>query len=450
TLAARLRRGPLSQTRASALGATLGDALAYVHERGIVHRDLKPANVLLGPGPRVRLADFGIARLLDASSLTVTGATLGTASYMAPEQIEHHGVGTAADVWSLGMILLESLLGQRVFQGTPAEVIARRLAGPLRLPPTLPAPWRMLLGSMLEEAPESRPSAAEVSGLISASAFKAPWRPSESDLAGIERPAPGGTATIPLGPLGYADANPGTGETLAGGVAPTLTSGQPTLANRPDPTIAGPPRIEQPTRKSRRWRYLIPLVLVLLLAAGLTAWALTSGPAPTPSHNAGRVTTTTVAPTTTTTPPTTTTTLITAGTAASNLERDVQNGVTNHAISERVASQILNQLNQTLMDANSGGATNGVVTSDVDQLDATIANGASSDDVSPAEASTLTADVASLATALGVSSTVTTNPTPATSTTVVGQTTPTPPSPGTSAPGPGGGGPGGNGKHGDH
>src|SRR5579863_188129 len=172
TLAARLRRGALSPARTAVLGRTLSGALAYVHERGIVHRDVKPGNVLLGPGPRARLADFGIARLADAASLTATGTTLGTAAYMAPEQLEHHAVGPSADVWALGMILLECLTGRRVFEGTATEVVARRLAGPVPLPPDLPATWRLLFEGMLTADPARRPTASHVAGLLSAEPFE--------------------------------------------------------------------------------------------------------------------------------------------------------------------------------------------------------------------------------------------------------------------------------------
>src|SRR5487761_2031100 len=73
------------------------------------------------------LGDFGIARDDDATSHTVTGSTLGTVSYMAPEQLEDHQVGPEADVWSLGIVLLECLTGERAYRGTPSEVMARRI-----------------------------------------------------------------------------------------------------------------------------------------------------------------------------------------------------------------------------------------------------------------------------------------------------------------------------------
>jgi len=110
-----------------------------------VHRDVKPANILIGADGLARLTDFGIARLVDTSTLTLTGTMLGTATYMAPEQLENHAVGPSADVWSLGIVLLECLTGERVYAGTPSEVLARRMAGPVTLPDGLPVPWKLLL-----------------------------------------------------------------------------------------------------------------------------------------------------------------------------------------------------------------------------------------------------------------------------------------------------------------
>ena len=86
TLAERLAAGPLATEETAKLGAAVADALAFIHADGVVHRDVKPSNILLGRDDRPRLADFGIARLTDATALTSTGLTVGTAAYIAPEQ----------------------------------------------------------------------------------------------------------------------------------------------------------------------------------------------------------------------------------------------------------------------------------------------------------------------------------------------------------------------------
>ncbi|MDP9392998.1 MAG: serine/threonine protein kinase, partial [Actinomycetota bacterium] len=93
TLAARLSQGALGLESTAHLGADVTSALAYVHAHGVVHRDVKPANVLLDADGRPRLADFGIARLVDATRVTRTGFAVGTASYLAPEQVSGARIG---------------------------------------------------------------------------------------------------------------------------------------------------------------------------------------------------------------------------------------------------------------------------------------------------------------------------------------------------------------------
>ncbi len=108
-------QAPSEPDAVATVGAQLADGLAYMHGESLVHRDLKPANVLVAPTAipweRVKLADFGIARLVDATHLTATGTAIGTAAYLAPEQVRGTPVGPEADVWSLGLILLECLTG---------------------------------------------------------------------------------------------------------------------------------------------------------------------------------------------------------------------------------------------------------------------------------------------------------------------------------------------------
>ena len=101
-----------------------------MHAAGIVHRDIKPANVLLGNGGRPRLADFGISRALDATSATADGCVVGTAAYLAPEQVRGEIVGPPVDVYALGLVLLEALTGApRVPR--PGRRVGHRAAVPL-------------------------------------------------------------------------------------------------------------------------------------------------------------------------------------------------------------------------------------------------------------------------------------------------------------------------------
>ena len=148
------------------LGAQLADALAAVHAGGFVHRDIKPANVLLEDGHRPRLADFGIARALDATAATTAGCVLGTAAYLAPEQVRGEEIGPAADIYALGLVLLEAHTGRREYPGSALESATSRLYRKPALPDELPTDLSRLLGSMTAADPAERPGAGEVAGLL--------------------------------------------------------------------------------------------------------------------------------------------------------------------------------------------------------------------------------------------------------------------------------------------
>ncbi len=397
-LAARLRRGPLSPLRTATLGRTLAGALTYVHAQGIVHRDVKPANVLLGPGRRVRLADFGIARLSGTSTLTVTGTTLGTAGYMAPEQLEDHHVGPAADVWSLGVILLECLTGRRVFEGPATEVVARRLAGAVPIPGGLPVPWHLLFTGMLAHDPGGRLSAAEVAGLLGADPFSDPWDPAHRTA--LDPPTRAADAvlsagTAPLSPLNRRGA--GTASQPVSG-APT---GAPGTLVTPE---AGPhPRDATGHRRGKKALWAA-LGVVILAGAGSAAWALSSaGTAPRHGPHRPSVASTTAAPTTTRPPPTTTSSSTTSpptvSSAASALVGDAEAAVSAGSLSPTASKTLLDELNQTLSAASAGHQ--GQVSAAIGSMDSTIAGDVQAGTVTPAEASTLVADVAELAGVLG-------------------------------------------------
>lgn len=162
------QRLPLEEV--TRIGTDLADVLTYVHEQGVVHRDVKPSNVLLNRDGRVRLADFGISRLAGASGLTAADATLGTASYLAPEQVQGDRVGPPADVYALGLVLLEAVTGRLEYPGDSWEAAAERLSTPPVVPDDLPRPLRRALLAMTETDPRRRPTAAQAAQLLAGAA----------------------------------------------------------------------------------------------------------------------------------------------------------------------------------------------------------------------------------------------------------------------------------------
>jgi eukaryotic-like serine/threonine-protein kinase len=140
TLRDAIDRGPVPPARVLGVLRGLAAGLDHAHAQGIVHRDVKPANVLLGGrGGEVKLADLGIATAVESTRITKSGAVMGTASYMAPEQLEGQRAGPAADIYSLAVLAWEALTGKRAYEGRTPFEIARRKA--LEPPPPLSDAW---------------------------------------------------------------------------------------------------------------------------------------------------------------------------------------------------------------------------------------------------------------------------------------------------------------------
>ncbi|CAA9406329.1 MAG: Serine/threonine protein kinase, partial [uncultured Pseudonocardia sp.] len=165
SLAEVIHDGPLTPPEVHRLAAGLAAALAHVHEHGFVHRDVKPSNVLLD-GDRPRLVDFGIARALDGTVATATGAVVGTAAYMAPEQVRGDEVTAAADVYALGLVLIEALTGRREYPGNAVESAIARLHRPPVVPDGASRPLRRTITDMTRTEPEHRPTAAAVAARL--------------------------------------------------------------------------------------------------------------------------------------------------------------------------------------------------------------------------------------------------------------------------------------------
>jgi tetratricopeptide (TPR) repeat protein len=138
---------------------TVARAVEHAHSKGVVHRDLKPANIILEPGGRVVLTDFGIAKLLDGEDLTVTGSVMGTPHYMAPEQVQGKGFGPSVDIWALGVLLYEALSGRHPFEGASALDIYDRIVR--REPIHLSGALGAIAAKALEKEPQRRYASAQ-------------------------------------------------------------------------------------------------------------------------------------------------------------------------------------------------------------------------------------------------------------------------------------------------
>ncbi|MFF1645394.1 serine/threonine-protein kinase [Streptomyces sp. NPDC058240] len=160
--AAVAEHGPLPENAVRTLGAGLGEALAAVHEQGVIHRDVKPSNVLLAlDGPR--LIDFGIAHAIGATaSLTSTGVSVGSPGYMAPEQIRGTDISGAADVFSLGAVLVYAATGTAPFLGDSSAVLLYKVVHEEPELGELEGDLREVVAGCLEKEPEDRPTPMEL------------------------------------------------------------------------------------------------------------------------------------------------------------------------------------------------------------------------------------------------------------------------------------------------
>ncbi|HTN56445.1 MAG TPA: serine/threonine-protein kinase, partial [Microbacterium sp.] len=186
------------------LAHDIGSGLQTVHEAGIIHRDVKPSNILMSASTHpqrewtAKLADFGIAFGMDDPRLTSPGIAVGTAAYMAPEQVRNEPLTPAVDVYSLGLVLIEALTGEPAFPMTGGvQTALRRLSGPPTLPQSLDPEWRELLQNMTRAEPNERPSAREVAETAASFAAAGPrvvtgWGSAsqERGVAGADDPTP--------------------------------------------------------------------------------------------------------------------------------------------------------------------------------------------------------------------------------------------------------------------
>ncbi|AXA96776.1 serine/threonine-protein kinase [Microbacterium sp. PM5] len=270
------REGSLSTDKTLDIVAQTAAALQAAHAAGLVHRDVKPGNLLITPDGRVKITDFGIARIADQVPLTATGQVMGTVQYLSPEQASGHAASPATDIYSLGIVAYECLAGKRPFTGESQVAIAMAQINdtPPPLAATIAEPVRNFVMSMIAKKPEDRPATASAVARA-ATALR------RGDVAGA-------AAIVPA---------------IAGGMAmdeatKLLTPGVATQeATRLLPTagavgaVAAADAADEPQKKKRSpWTWpLVALIALLLIVLGGTLFALFANqgaqPAPTSSSS---------------------------------------------------------------------------------------------------------------------------------------------------------------------
>ena len=275
------RERVLSADRVLDIVAQTANALHAAHSAGLVHRDIKPGNLLITPDGRVKITDFGIARIADQVPLTATGQVMGTVQYLSPEQASGHPASPTTDIYSLGIVAYEALAGRRPFTGESQVAIAMAQINetPPELPATISEPVRNLVYSCIAKSPADRPASA-------AHLARAAQALRRGDVAAAAAAVPGiiGTASL----ASAAGANYGN-PTTATRVLPSTT------------TETGP----VPEKRRNPWTWpliaLIALLLVVLIGI-IIALIAHPNPAPTgsPSTPASHTPSSTPTPTATT------------------------------------------------------------------------------------------------------------------------------------------------------
>ncbi|GAA3341592.1 hypothetical protein GCM10017714_26200 [Curtobacterium pusillum] len=253
--------------------AQTANALQAAHAVGLVHRDIKPGNLLITPDGRVKITDFGIARIADQVPLTATGQVMGTVQYLSPEQASGHPASPSTDIYSLGIVAYECLAGRRPFTGESQVAIAMAHINeqPPALPGDIPEPVSALVMSCIAKKPADRPATA-------ANLARAAQALRRGDVAAATVAVPaiaaaGGTVAFNPPQAQGNDAATALIGTSAGVVAGGPgTPGSPVASEDEEP------------KKKRAWIWwLVGGIVVLAIAALIAAFALDGNGSPEPS-----------------------------------------------------------------------------------------------------------------------------------------------------------------------
>ncbi|MET1020444.1 MAG: serine/threonine-protein kinase, partial [Microterricola sp.] len=272
----------LSSDKVLDIVAQTASALHAAHAAGLVHRDIKPGNLLITPDGRVKITDFGIARIADQVPLTATGQVMGTVQYLSPEQASGHPASPTTDIYSLGIVAYEALAGRRPFTGESQVAIAMAQINeaPPELPVTISEPVRNLVFACFAKNPADRPASAAHLARAATALRRGDVQAAAASVPAILGGAGADTAATMLFPA------QGGAPTVATTVLPS-TEGIAGSMTRAD-TVAA----EKKKRSPWTWPLIALIALLAIVLIG-AVFALTNQGSPTPEK-----TTTPPAPTT--------------------------------------------------------------------------------------------------------------------------------------------------------
>ena len=286
------RENILPPDRVLGIVAQTATALQAAHDAGLVHRDIKPGNLLITPEGRVKITDFGIARIADQVPLTATGQVMGTVQYLAPEQASGHTATPSTDIYSLGVVAYECLAGRRPFTGESQVAIAMAQINdtPPDLPDSIPEPVRFLVYACLAKDANERPATAAKLAQAAAALHRGDVR-----TAGAYVPQVLGTVV----PDAATTMLP---QTTLNDAATTAIPRTSVIAGQDEPHLADLGDEVEPGKKKRSpWTWpLITLIAILVIVGAGTVFAMMNGnndePKPTPTTSESKPPTTTKPP----------------------------------------------------------------------------------------------------------------------------------------------------------